>query len=160
MTTQFLSFCAAVLFSVAAWMPAAAQQIPPADTRPWIPLDSLSRTVPRPDSLLRPDVTIRASVRAREIRFETEPHANVRAWACPGLETVRVKRENLPELVEPGVMYRNAYASIEIHATLAADTALQRMLGMAPADSSVANGCAPAQPLRDVADRQREERGN
>lgn len=125
--------------------PAGAAQRTPRDVRPWIPLDSLLRPDAQPDSTARADVVIRASAQAREIRFEVQPRASVRVWACPGTDTVRVERRNLPKPVEPGVVYRDAYARIDLHAALAADTALARMLGTKP--DSVMH-CPAALPTR------------
>ena len=101
----------------------------------------------------RPDVVIRASVSARELRFESEPRASVRLTGCAPGDTGRVRvleRRNLPERVQPGVTYRDVYVAVEIVGRLEAAC----LLGLA-ADSAAARGrplpCAPA--ARDTARR-------
>lgn len=110
--------------------PCAAKAQQPLDVRPSIPLDSLVSEPLQSRPSTRPTVEVRAAVRASELRFEARPRATVRAWACPGVDTVHVERNGLPDPVEPGVTYRNVSASIQVHAALAADTTLLRMLGV------------------------------
>ncbi|HWK90412.1 MAG TPA: hypothetical protein VNP72_10460, partial [Longimicrobium sp.] len=67
----------------------------------------------------RPDVLIRASVRAREVRFASEPRTSVRVGGCAPADSLRVlERRNLPERVQPGVTYRDVYVAVELRAYL------------------------------------------
>ena len=68
-----------------------------------------------------PSVVLRATVRARELRFATQPVLDVLAGGCPGLDSVRViERRNLPDPIVPGVTYRDVSIVVEIFAHLAA----------------------------------------
>lgn len=69
-----------------------------------------------PDRVGEPDVEIGACVTARALRFRSEPstrvelHGEVTERGCPreDVETASgSERENLPEQVEPGVVYRD-----------------------------------------------------
>jgi hypothetical protein len=56
----------------------------------------------------KPDVEISAAVRAKELRFECVPEADVRAYAdSPASAESVSERENLPDELEPGVTYRD-----------------------------------------------------
>jgi hypothetical protein len=56
----------------------------------------------------RPDIEIGASVRAKRLRFNKKPKADVRVETRPDGEGGSwSERENLPETVEPGVTYRD-----------------------------------------------------
>lgn len=71
------------------------------------------------DSARRPDVLIVASVTARELRFESEPRAELRLNGCPVPDSAFVtERQNLPERIEPGVTYRDVRVGVEIRAWL------------------------------------------
>jgi hypothetical protein len=55
-----------------------------------------------------PDVEIAATVRAKEIRYESKPDVDVRAYTdSPAVAESVSKRENLPDELEPGVTYRD-----------------------------------------------------
>ncbi len=55
-----------------------------------------------------PDVEVFTSVRARELRFGIVPETKVWFEGEPGVKSsLRTRRENLPEEVEPGVTYRD-----------------------------------------------------
>jgi hypothetical protein len=55
-----------------------------------------------------PDVEIRASARADEVRFACRPEARVRAYAnAPATAESVSERGNLPDEVQPGVTYRD-----------------------------------------------------
>jgi hypothetical protein len=62
----------------------------------------------RDERPLRPDVEIGAVVRAKRLRFERKPEAEV---SFPGDSEAHTgshtERENLPDEVEPGVTYRD-----------------------------------------------------
>jgi hypothetical protein len=71
------------------------------------------------DSVRPPDVRIVASVSARELRFDSEPRAELRLNGCPVPDSAFVtERVNLPERVEPGVTYRDVRVGVEIRAWL------------------------------------------
>ena len=54
------------------------------------------------------DIEIGAAAKARKIRFRRKPETRVEFRGDPGLETDSVTdRENLPEEVEPGKVYRD-----------------------------------------------------
>ncbi len=56
-----------------------------------------------------PDVEIAASARARRLRFDRSPEAEVRFPGGSDVESdSSSERENLPDEVEPGVTYRDA----------------------------------------------------
>ncbi len=57
--------------------------------------------MPRSD---RPDIEMRASVKAKELRFEEVPETDVR---YVGDSSSVTERTNLPDEVEPGVTYRD-----------------------------------------------------
>jgi hypothetical protein len=55
-----------------------------------------------------PDVEMRFSVRAKELRFESKPDVDVVAFAdAPATAESQSERENLPDELEPGVTYRD-----------------------------------------------------
>ena len=63
-----------------------------------------------------PDVSIEASVRAREVHFDAAPRLEVRLLGCPATGAVKVvERRNLPRPVQPGVTYRDVSIGVEIH---------------------------------------------
>jgi hypothetical protein len=56
----------------------------------------------------QPDVEIGAVVKAKRIRFNKKPQADVEVHGEPGVEGGSGSaRENLPDTVEPGVTYRD-----------------------------------------------------
>lgn len=55
-----------------------------------------------------PEVEMRFSVRAEELRFECKPEVDVVAFAdSPATAESQSERENLPDELEPGVTYRD-----------------------------------------------------
>jgi hypothetical protein len=55
-----------------------------------------------------PDVELKVSVRAEEVRFECKPEVEVEAYAdSPASAESQSERENLPDELEPGVTYRD-----------------------------------------------------
>jgi hypothetical protein len=55
-----------------------------------------------------PDVEIAAALRADELRFECKPRVRVVAHSdSPASAESVSERENLPDVLEPGVMYRD-----------------------------------------------------
>jgi hypothetical protein len=55
-----------------------------------------------------PDVEIAAVLRADELRFECKPEVHVSAYAdSPASAESVSERENLPDMLEPGVTYRD-----------------------------------------------------
>jgi hypothetical protein len=54
------------------------------------------------------DIEIGAAVRARRLRFKRKPETHVEFRGEPGVESdSHTERENLPEEVEPGKVYRD-----------------------------------------------------
>jgi hypothetical protein len=86
--------------------------------------DSTAAAVPqRP-----PDVLIRARVTARSVRFERSPRVEVTTLGCAPWDSVVVtERVNLPDPVEPGVIYNDVRIGVEIRSWL-------DLLCTAPAD--------------------------
>lgn len=89
------------------------------------------------DSL--PDVVIRATATAREVRFNSRPRTSVRTLGCADTLIV-TERVNLPDPVEPGVTYRDVRVGIEIRA----DFRVTCLLPALAADPALAGLCAPA----------------
>ncbi|HEX5725954.1 MAG TPA: hypothetical protein VFX98_10850 [Longimicrobiaceae bacterium] len=123
---------AALAVLLAAAPPLAAQDAPcpaPADSAAVV--DTTGR---------RPDVRILGSVSARELRFESEPRARLRLTGCVAGDSVRVlERRNLPERVQPGVVYRDVFIRVEIAAFLNPECVRELLAGTvrpAPADSA------------------------
>jgi hypothetical protein len=55
-----------------------------------------------------PDVELKVSLRADEVRFECKPEVEVEAYAdSPATAESRSERENLPDELEPGTTYRD-----------------------------------------------------
>jgi hypothetical protein len=93
------------------------------------------------DSL--PDVVIRATATAREVRFSTQPRTAVRTLGCAD-SLIVTERVNLPDPVQPGVTYRDVRVGVEIRAdfritcllpALAADPALAELCAQKPLSS-------------------------
>jgi hypothetical protein len=64
-----------------------------------------------------PDVEISARVRAAELRFECRPQVELGAHAnSPATAEHESERDNLPDEVDPGIVYRN----VEVRWRLAA----------------------------------------
>ena len=62
-----------------------------------------------------PDIALDADVRMRELRFEKAPNPEVRFRGNTGRNSVwRSRRENLPDEVQEGVVYRNAGVRLRI----------------------------------------------
>jgi hypothetical protein len=55
-----------------------------------------------------PEVHLSCKVRARELRFERKPAVDIVAFAdSPAIAELESERDNLPDDVEPGVVYRD-----------------------------------------------------
>jgi len=66
-----------------------------------------------------PDVELKVSVRAEEVRFECKPEVVVEAYAdSPATAESQSERENLPDVLEPGVTYRDVAVSWRVVARL------------------------------------------
>ena len=85
----------------------------------------------------KPDMVLAFTVRAREVRFDSEPRLSVNFLGCPGLDSlVILRRENLPKPVQSGVTYNNVVISGELRSYFA-----QRCLQTAaPGDSALTRG--------------------
>jgi hypothetical protein len=88
------------------------------------------------DSL--PDVVIRATATAREVRFNNQPRTSVRTLGCAD-SLVVTERVNLPDPVEPGVTYRDVRVGVEIRA----DFRITCLLPALAAHPALAQLCAP-----------------
>lgn len=110
--------------------PAAAQ-----DGCPSLPGSSAAA-----DSGRAPDVLIRASASAREVRFQSQPRTSLRTPGCNLDGVVETERVNLPDPVEPGVTYRDVRVGVEIRA----DLQVACLLPALAADPALAGLCAPA----------------
>jgi hypothetical protein len=54
------------------------------------------------------DIEVGAAARARRLRFRRKPEARVEFEGGPGLESdSHTERENLPQEIEPGIVYRD-----------------------------------------------------
>jgi hypothetical protein len=66
-----------------------------------------------------PDVELKLSVRAEEIRFECKPEVEVEVYAdSPATAESQSERENLPDELEPGVTYRDVAVRWRVAARL------------------------------------------
>jgi hypothetical protein len=62
-----------------------------------------------------PDIALDADVRMRELHFEEVPDPEVRFWGNTGRTSVwESRREDLPDEVREGVIYRNARVRLRI----------------------------------------------
>lgn len=69
----------------------------------------------RLDSPENPEVEIWATVECRELRFTRVPETRTSFWGYPEQESVSgTERENLPDEVESGVIYRNSGVRLRI----------------------------------------------
>ena len=119
-------------------------------------LDSALVSALAADSTRPPDVVIRATVSARELRFASEPRTSVRTTGCLPLDSIIVtERVNLPDPVQPGVTYRDVRVGIEIRAhlnvqclpALAADPALAAVCAAPQTSVSADPAAAPRAPV-------------
>jgi len=62
-----------------------------------------------------PDIALDADVRMRELHFEEVPDPEMRFWGNTGRTSVwKSRREDLPDEVREGVIYRNAGVRLRI----------------------------------------------
>jgi hypothetical protein len=130
-TFLVLFFLGLAAVPVPAQEPATAQDPPPAGTeQPSVDPETA-------------DISITATVRAREVRFETKPQVKVEFFGQPERITEdRTERTNLPEEVQPGVTYRDVVVRLTIASVFAEiDQTVAEILGVAP-------GSAVDPPLR------------
>ncbi len=67
-----------------------------------------------------PDISLDADVRMRELHFEEAPDPEVRFRGNTERNSVwKSKRENLPDEVQEGVVYRNAQVRLQIASEIA-----------------------------------------
>lgn len=90
------------------------------------------------------DISITATVRIRELRFEEEPRTHVEFFGQPERITQdTTERENLPDKVQPGVTYKNVVVRLTIASVFAEpERVVADLLGATIA------AAAPAPPLR------------
>jgi hypothetical protein len=89
------------------------------------------------------DISITATVRIRELRFDEEPRIHVEFFGQPERVTQdTTERENLPEKIQPGVTYRNVVVRRTIASVFAEpERVVAELLGKRTAE-------APVPPLR------------
>lgn len=112
----------------------------PVDARAQDECPALPASAAAADSGRAPDVLIRASATAREVRFQSQPRTSVRTGGCALDGVVETERVNLPDPVEPGVTYRDVRVGVEIRA----DLQVACLLPALAADPALAGLCAPA----------------
>lgn len=80
------------------------------------------------------DISITASVTAKELKFEVVPNPTVEFFGKPERETVwEADRQNLPKPVQPGVTYRNIGIQLRITSRFAdIDRIVSEALGEIP----------------------------
>lgn len=89
------------------------------------------------------DLSITATVTAKELRFEVVPNPTVEFPGKPERDTVwEAERENLPPAVEPGVTYRNIGIRLKI-ASRFAD--IERIVAEALGEVPVTDEVRPAE---------------
>jgi hypothetical protein len=156
-----------VLCVLTAFLPAAAQTgdgtaCPRAGPATEVRLDSAATGAvrARPDTAARrdsmrigaaPDIIVRASVSAREVRFASQPRVSIRL--CGGtLDSIRIlERRNLPSPVVAGTTYRDVRVAIEILGHLNASCITRGLTGgRAGAPGTASDPCA-ALGIRDSA---------
>ena len=99
-----------------------------------------------------PDVEIFARVNARELIFEIEPEgAHIQAFGevngQPALTVARTDRQNLPEEVQPRVLYRDIGIILTITSILPdIEAILDDALGPQPATSETQPADRPSDP--------------
>jgi hypothetical protein len=100
---------AAVLLASTAWtQPAPPSPAPAASPSP-APLTSAA-----------PDLEIRATVRWKELKFETVGTPRVEFSGTPARDTVwEAERDNLPKPVQPGVVYKDGGIRLTITSSFA-----------------------------------------
>jgi hypothetical protein len=104
-----------------------------ADRRSHLPPRRSSRKRPsRPRSA---DIELLASLEADELRFGQPPKTEVRFFGEPGHESASGSdRTNLPDKVEPGVMYRDVRVDYRLASRLAGPGRQPREQGRRPSD--------------------------
>lgn len=91
-----------------------------------------------------PDLLVRATAQARELRFNTEPRARLRVNGCePPASAYVTERTNLPSPVQPGVPYRDVRVGVEVRGWLGVEC----LAALAAADPAL---CAPVQSQSNV----------
>jgi hypothetical protein len=105
----------AVLLATSAWsQPPAPSPAPAASPVP------ASSPTPVPHASAAPDIEITATVRWRELKFETVGTPRVEFSGQPARVTVwEAERENLPTPVQPGVVYKDGGIRLTISSTFA-----------------------------------------
>jgi len=100
---------ATILLASTAWSQAPAPSPAPAASPSPAPLASAP-----------PDLEIRATVRWKELKFETVGTPRVEFSGTPARDTVwEAERENLPKPVQPGVVYKDGGIRLTIHSSFA-----------------------------------------
>ena len=137
---------AVLLGAPAAWAQPPAEPAPPSREEPTTAPDAM--TAEETEGEVDPDtadISITATVRIRELRFDAEPRTHVEFSGEPERITEdTTERENLPDEVQPGVTYKNVVVRLTIASVFAEpERVVAEMLGAVPAEAS-----ALAPPLR------------
>jgi hypothetical protein len=103
------------------------------------------------DSTAAPAVRIHARALVGELRFTSEPRADVAVGGCPAANAIDVIiRDNLPRPVQAGTTYRDVAIGIEIRTSLSVlcASALKSLLSEAstPAAARMARLCGDTSP--------------
>ncbi len=138
---QILLTTVLALAASAAWAQPPAEPAHPAEDPSTTPAGEIPGEVD-PDTA---DISLTATVRIRELRFDAEPETHVEFFGEPERITEdSTERENLPDKVQPGVIYRNVVVRLTIASVFAEpERVIAELLGAAPAAASV-----PAPPFR------------
>jgi hypothetical protein len=98
---------------------------------------------PGPEAELEPDISLTATVRWKELRFEQAGTGKVEFTGTDGRKTTwDVERMNLPKPVEPGVTYRDGGVRLTISSRF--EDLLRAFASPAPAASPSAVPASPA----------------
>jgi hypothetical protein len=128
---------AVVLGTPVSWAQPPAEPAPPPREEPTTALDATAAGETEgevdPDTA---DISITATVRIRELRFDAEPKAHVEFSGEPERITQdTTERENLPDKVEPGVTYKNVVVRLTIASVFAEpERVVAELLGAVPAE--------------------------
>lgn len=147
-----ISLAIALLIISIIALPASAQRrrqpprtAPPTEQRV-VPPPPIVRQ--RDDSIESADVSITATVQAKELTFEIVPNPTVEFPGKPERETVwDAIRENLPRPVQPGVTYRDIGIRLKIVSRFAdIERIVAEALGEVPVTDEIPPANTPPQP--------------
>jgi hypothetical protein len=146
---QILLAVVLALGAPAAWaQPPAEPAQPPAEDPSAAPETTAAGEIEGEVDPDTADISITATVRIRELRFDAEPRTHVEFSGQPERITQdTTERENLPDKVQPGVTYRDVVVRLTIASVFAeTERVVAELLGTTPAEAH-----APVPPLRQSA---------